>query len=189
VKPGSVVFIPRGYWHETDTFGESLALTFMIDVPTWRGRILHELRRRLEPLAAWRGGAMATQGGPAERAALVAQLGALLPQLQEIVGSLRAESVIDSPLSDRCYRWPAGERAAVVTTKRGRARHLLRMTGEGGVREATLEADMVPVAEWLCARQAPWSVEQVRAACPSRPASYVDALLAELTEHGFVEPA
>jgi hypothetical protein len=63
------------------------------------------------------------------------------------------------------------------------------MTGEGGVREATLEADMVPVAEWLCARQAPWSVEQVRAACPSRPASYVDALLAELTEHGFVEPA
>jgi hypothetical protein len=69
VKPGSVVFIPRGYWHETDTFGESLALTFMIDVPTWRGRILHELRRRLEPLAAWRGGAMATQGGGGARGA------------------------------------------------------------------------------------------------------------------------
>jgi 50S ribosomal protein L16 3-hydroxylase len=185
-RPGSVVFIPRGYWHETDTFGESLALTFVLGLPTWGGRLLHQLRRKLEIHAAWRGYPMASAGDPEDRAALAAQLDALLPQLREIVGALDTEAILGAPLSDRCYRWPAGQQVAVVTRAK---HHLLRATGHGRVREAAIEAPFVPVVAWLCAQRAVWSLEQARAACPSVPARYVDAMLAELAAQRFVVEA
>lgn len=66
-------------------------------------------------------------------------------------------------------------------------RQRLRVTGQGHVREAAIEAALVPVVSWLCAQRAAWSLEQARAACPSVPARYVDALLAELAAQGFVD--
>lgn len=94
-RPGNVVFIPRGYWHETDTFGESLALAFTVRPPTWRDAVLHELRERLERDAGWRAYAMGTAGS-AQREALMAQLGALLAQLREVAGSIDPASVLDA---------------------------------------------------------------------------------------------
>jgi 50S ribosomal protein L16 3-hydroxylase len=94
-KPGSVVFIPRGYWHETDTFGASLALTFSLRPPTWRDAILTELRRQLERDAAWREYPMGSAAGPARRDELIARLATLLPQLRAIAGSLQADAVLE----------------------------------------------------------------------------------------------
>jgi 50S ribosomal protein L16 3-hydroxylase len=188
VKPGSVVFVPRGYWHETDTFGESLALTMVLDPPTWRRRVLHELGRRLELLAQWRAYPMAMAGSPADREGLVQQLDALLPQLREAVGTLRSEEVLDAPLSQRGFRWAGGQRAALSTTgRRGGARHVLRLPGEAATKEAAVDAALEPVVRWLCAQTSPWSAEQARAACASVSTGYVDALLGELVAQGFLE--
>lgn len=35
MKAGSVMFLPRGYWHQTEAVGHSLSLNFTFDQPTW----------------------------------------------------------------------------------------------------------------------------------------------------------
>jgi 50S ribosomal protein L16 3-hydroxylase len=35
LKPGSMLFVPRGYWHSTEAEGEALALNFTFSQPTW----------------------------------------------------------------------------------------------------------------------------------------------------------
>jgi hypothetical protein len=188
VKPGSVVFVPRGYWHETDTFGASLALTLVLDPPTWHGRVLHAIGRRLELLAGWRAYPMAMAGTQADRDALVHQLDALLPQLREIVDSLRPEAVLDTAISQRGYRWTAGPGVAVLAPRgRSRARHVLRVSGDAGASEIEIGPDLVPEVRWLCAQMSPWSAEQVQAACPSIAAGLMTALLAELVAQGLLE--
>jgi 50S ribosomal protein L16 3-hydroxylase len=54
MKPGSVLFLPRGYWHQTQAVGESLSLNFTFDQPTWADLLPSETRHRVLPQAAWR---------------------------------------------------------------------------------------------------------------------------------------
>ncbi len=54
MKPGSVLFLPRGYWHQTQAVGESLSLNFTFDQPTWADLLPPDTRRRVLPEAAWR---------------------------------------------------------------------------------------------------------------------------------------
>src|SRR5262249_54766765 len=50
VRPGSVVYLPRGTWHETQVVGreESLALVVNLSVPSWADRVLDALKWRLQ---------------------------------------------------------------------------------------------------------------------------------------------
>jgi len=45
VRPGSVVYLPRGTWHETQVVGrdESLALVVNLRVPNWADRVIEAL--------------------------------------------------------------------------------------------------------------------------------------------------
>jgi 50S ribosomal protein L16 3-hydroxylase len=184
VKPGSLVFVPRGYWHETDTFGESLAVTFSLVPPTWSHRVLHALERRLDPHTAWRGYPLAA-GGLAPRDALARELAGLLPQLREIIDELEPSSVVDAPISSRCFRWPAGARPTVVVVRR--TPHVLRGARTGKSVDMDVDAELSPVIRWLCAQARPWSAEQMRAAWPSLAQGYTDAILAALAAQGFIE--
>ena len=189
VKPGGVLFIPRGYWHESDRRGESLAVTFSCTPPTWSQRVLHALQRSLESDAAWRGYPVAA-GGPVGRDALVQALDALLPQLRNMVDSLQPAALLDAPLSTRGFRWRDGAQPAVVAIERRRGtRHVLRLQGDDGGIDVPFDVELLPIMRWLCARAAPWSAEQARAACPSVSSGYVDALLAELAAQHLIEAA
>lgn len=54
LKPGSMLFVPRGYWHSTEANGEALALNFTFSQPTWMDLFLTALRSRLTLSAEWR---------------------------------------------------------------------------------------------------------------------------------------
>jgi 50S ribosomal protein L16 3-hydroxylase len=54
LSPGSVLFVPRGYWHESSTRQHSLALTLTFRSWTWREVLLLALSRRLLRDTAWR---------------------------------------------------------------------------------------------------------------------------------------
>ena len=53
-KPGSVVFLPRGYWHTTVAHEPSLALTFACKGATWSELVAREIERRLRMFEGWR---------------------------------------------------------------------------------------------------------------------------------------
>jgi 50S ribosomal protein L16 3-hydroxylase len=54
LKPGSLLFVPRGYWHSTEAHGEALALNFTFTAPTWIDLFTAALRSRLSQSPEWR---------------------------------------------------------------------------------------------------------------------------------------
>lgn len=54
LKPGSMLFVPRGVWHSTQAQGDALALNFTFSPPTWADLFLAALRSRLLMEPEWR---------------------------------------------------------------------------------------------------------------------------------------
>lgn len=54
LKPGSLLFVPRGIWHSTQAEGDALALNFTFSPPTWADLFLSALKGRLNSVAQWR---------------------------------------------------------------------------------------------------------------------------------------
>jgi 50S ribosomal protein L16 3-hydroxylase len=54
LKPGSMLFVPRGSWHSTEAEGDALALNFTFTAPTWLDLFAAALRSRLALSPEWR---------------------------------------------------------------------------------------------------------------------------------------
>jgi 50S ribosomal protein L16 3-hydroxylase len=54
LAPGSLLFVPRGYWHETSAEGDALALNFTFSQPAWVDLFTAALRSRLVLSPEWR---------------------------------------------------------------------------------------------------------------------------------------
>ena len=54
LKPGSMLFVPRGSWHSTEAEGDALALNFTFTAPTWLDLFSAALRSRLALSPEWR---------------------------------------------------------------------------------------------------------------------------------------
>jgi 50S ribosomal protein L16 3-hydroxylase len=95
LEPGSVLFLPRGYWHETQATQDSLSLNFTFDQPTWADVILPEIRRALLQKAHWRGLAQGARAAdPSASAAAHADLSALLRGLADDLAGVDADAAL-----------------------------------------------------------------------------------------------
>ncbi len=54
LRPGSVLYLPRGYWHDTDAREPSISLTFGFRIPTWVELVRDHLSQRLVQHVDWR---------------------------------------------------------------------------------------------------------------------------------------
>lgn len=54
LRPGSVLFLPRGFWHETHALQDSLSLSFGFRVPTWAEMFVNTALAELSKDAHWR---------------------------------------------------------------------------------------------------------------------------------------
>ena len=54
MQPGCVLFVPRGYWHATTTFEDSLSLNFTFSQPTWADVFTKSLQEYLLMSSDWR---------------------------------------------------------------------------------------------------------------------------------------
>lgn len=54
LKPGSVLYLPRGYWHEYESLHDSLYLALTFPSITWLDYILNKLREQLHFDPKWR---------------------------------------------------------------------------------------------------------------------------------------
>ncbi len=54
LKPGSLLFLPRGVWHKTHAESEALSLNFTFTAPSYADLILAALRSRLIQSPQWR---------------------------------------------------------------------------------------------------------------------------------------
>jgi 50S ribosomal protein L16 3-hydroxylase len=81
LKPGSVLFMPRGTWHEGRTLEDSIALTLTFPTLNWIDVMTGYLRARLVPRPEWRAVAAGLNGPGPRRAQASAQLARLVAGL------------------------------------------------------------------------------------------------------------
>ncbi|MGZ3693931.1 MAG: cupin-like domain-containing protein, partial [Bdellovibrionota bacterium] len=55
LKRGSVLFVPRGWWHQTSSKGSSISLNFTYDQPNWAQVMSEAICSRLMKNEKWRG--------------------------------------------------------------------------------------------------------------------------------------
>lgn len=77
LEPGSLLFVPRGVWHQTTASSDALSLNFTYTAPTWLDLLGAALRGRLALDRDWR--ATATPTDPEALTILLHQLAAELP--------------------------------------------------------------------------------------------------------------
>ncbi len=54
LEPGSIMFVPRGTWHATETLEESWHLDLMLPLPTWGDTVAARLAEHFHASAHWR---------------------------------------------------------------------------------------------------------------------------------------
>lgn len=99
LKAGSLLFVPRGYWHSTHAEKESLSLNFTFTEPTWIDLFTMALKTRLLQSAEWRA---STQGvsDPEMRILAEQKFELLLEALIEDSLTWRAEDILNSTETD-----------------------------------------------------------------------------------------
>jgi hypothetical protein len=111
VGPGSVLFIPRGYWHMTESSTDlSWSISFALHRPTWLEVVECEIRKRLVQLEHWRQPALPSWGRFAGSGAARRRLVELLGGFDNDLGTLDADAMLgdfsDSPADDfRRWTW------------------------------------------------------------------------------------
>lgn len=93
MKPGSVLFMPRGTWHRTETRGLSLSVSIILRPPAAVDSVLDALRGRLLQDPAWRRPLHGAWGGRADQDSAAKSLKQLLVKLPEIYRDLNLEDV------------------------------------------------------------------------------------------------
>ena len=95
LKPGSVLFVPRGFWHSTEAKGEALALNFTFSQPTWIDLFTTALRSRLSLSRDWRELADGVSSNdPTRREVAQLKLDSLLLELTEDLPNWQAADIL-----------------------------------------------------------------------------------------------
>jgi ribosomal protein L16 Arg81 hydroxylase len=85
VEPGSVVFVPRGFWHETVSTTDSVAISLVVKPPMWFEVVLRVLESELSQDSRWREYILDGWGTAEGPPSLGADYG---PLLQEFLGKV-----------------------------------------------------------------------------------------------------
>ena len=97
LKPGSMLFVPRGFWHRTEAAGDALALNFTFSQPTWIDLFVLALRSRLTLSPGWRELADGVNSEDASRReAATEKLEMLLVELTHDLPQWQAEDILNA---------------------------------------------------------------------------------------------
>lgn len=94
LRPGSVLFLPRGTWHASQALDDSLGITLTYPTLSWSQLVLRRLTRELLGKEAWREPVVGVAGTAKTNQSARAKLEALLGDLQGIVGSLSPKDLL-----------------------------------------------------------------------------------------------
>lgn len=157
MKPGSILFIPRGMWHRTEAGSSeaSYSASICVDTPSSLELLLASLRLQLRQSPEWRKPLFGAWGEG--RAAALERLKGLLGDLAGRLPHLSPETILDAmapldlgkPLRGgmRFQRIPTSH----LSLTRGQR---LRVSSHGGREvEIQLSRELLPAVKWLSARK------------------------------------
>ncbi|MGH1469007.1 MAG: JmjC domain-containing protein [Bdellovibrionales bacterium] len=91
LKPGSLLFVPRGAWHKTEALSDAVSLNFTFTAPAWVDLIMVALRGRLVQSEHWR-----ETASDFTSVETLNKFDALLENLAEDASTWRASDIIEA---------------------------------------------------------------------------------------------
>ena len=143
MQPGSVLFLPRGTWHTTESGGDSLSVSIGLYLPSAADCVLEQLQLLLLQDPEWRCPLYGGWGDGAARDAVAARLSRLLARLPRDCSALKVEDVLSGLLL------PEQRLAAITPESRFQKTPHSRLETEPGVaaRGYTYEVMLIKIAD------------------------------------------
>jgi 50S ribosomal protein L16 3-hydroxylase len=194
LTPGSVLYVPRGWWHETRSAEESVSLhVHHVHLP-WVDAVLDAVRGRLLRDARWRAGAL-TLWDPDRRDEAAGTAAALLADLASVTRSLEPADLLPgggAPAPTGRYVRRAVSGVAFLGAGAGGDREVtLSAIEPGAERRSTVAvgADQEAGLRRLLAEEKPVTAAELAAAVPDLTLERATQLLDLLTDVGFCRAA
>lgn len=198
MRPGSVLFMPRGTWHETEADEDSLSVSIIVRMPTALDCALSALRDRLLQDARWRQPMYGAWTAGPSRQAVRDRWAALLGETR--LDGLALEDAMLGLLAGPDRLPHAGTDSRYQ--RRPEARLLLRGGPQGGLLAEVLARDgtgnelrplrlevppaMAAVFRWLAERDAAFSARELLDRHPALPAEQHLRILDALVRGGLL---
>jgi ribosomal protein L16 Arg81 hydroxylase len=203
MKPGSVLFLPRGTWHYTEAGEPSLSLSVTISPPTLLDCALEQLRWLLLQDSAWRQPLYGATANGQMHQTLHAYTARLLERLPQLVSCLSPEDLIEAPIPvakrlDRINEKTRFQRIpdAVLGVEPNKSSQGLSVTSirlghpDSNTRlSAHLEipAEVLAVFRWIDGQLKPFTCADLQTAFPKLPTEELKKILATLTRAQFIK--
>ena len=195
LKPGSVLFLPRGYWHATKASGESYSLSIRLDPPIGMDTLLRQLGYFLARDPAWRRPLHGAWGKPEARNAARMFMQDLVTRLGETLPRLSADAILASAADepDLAFLYVTPEtpmlrpwtKAFSVETKPAVCSVSIRDSFAGVTEKLDFPPTCGPTLEWLARVDGYFRVRDVENRS-DLPADAVRRILRELVSKGAI---
>ena len=204
MEPGSVLFLPRGTWHATESGGDSLSVSIGLFVPSAADCVLEQLQLLLVQDPEWRRPLYGGWGNESGRAAASAALGRLIERLPRDCASLDAGVALagTQPLDERLAAIGLGSRFQKTPHSRcviaagggvnGQPSEVVTVSlvdasyGERASMRLEVTPQAAAIFRWIADRRIPFSAEELAAAFPAFPFEQHRELLASATRGGLL---
>ena len=204
MEPGSVLFLPRGTWHATESGGDSLSVSIGLFVPSAADCVLEQLQLLLMQEPQWRRPLYGGWGNGSGRAAAATALARLIERLPRDCASLDAGLILAGlqSLDERLATIGPGSRfqktphsrCAIAATAGVDAQPSQRVTvsvvdasyGERASMRLEVTPQAAAIFRWIADRRTPFSAQELGATFPAFPFEQHRQLLASATRAGLV---
>ncbi|GAB4508202.1 MAG: hypothetical protein Tsb0026_06480 [Sulfuricaulis sp.] len=203
MKPGSVLFLPRGTWHYTEAGEPSLSLSLTISPPTLLDCAMEQIRWLLLQDSAWREPLYGATANDAMHENLRAHTQRLLDRLPQLVSSLSPEDLIQAPIpvakrldwiskKTRFQRIPdatlevepnkSPQDLSVVSIRLGHSESSTRISAR-----LEIPPEALVVFRWVDEQRKPFTGADVQTAFPKLSFEELKKILVTLTRAQFIK--
>lgn len=203
MKPGTVLFLPRGTWHYTEAGEPSLSLSLTISPPTLLDCALEQIRWLLLQDSAWREPLYGATASGALHENLRAHIQRLLERLPQLVSNLTPEDLIQAPIpvarrldqisaKSRFQRIPDAM-LEVETNKSPQGMPVVNIRLGHSISTDRISArleipiEVLTVFRWIDERRQPFTGAEVQTAFPGVPFAELKNILITLTRAQFIK--
>jgi ribosomal protein L16 Arg81 hydroxylase len=196
MEPGSVLFLPRGTWHETRAESDSFSISVGMRPPAALDYLLRQLRYLLLQDPQWRRPLYGAAHEDERRTAELARAAKLLERLPSMVGQLTATDLMPPGGAADVPTTPTArfQKVPMATLRLERAGTMLRLTvaawDQDWAERTTLRTD-VPghlrdFLEWLAVAETAFCAAELRQRFATVPALDLAQALDLLSKAGFL---
>ncbi len=190
MAPGSVLFLPRGIWHQTEALEDSLSVSIVLRPPTLADAMLHQLKQRLLRDPAWRRPLYGAPDLDAHAQDLLEQLPALVERL-DVDALLRTSDetrLLGMDERSRFQRVPGS--SLTLDNSAAPMQLTVRARDASWIERVTLQRpvgiSLAPALRWIAEHDAAFDVASLKQQAPELAPESRKQLLIGLTQAGLL---